>query len=183
MAAGSVAARYAQALFASVKAADEVEKTLEHLKLLESLMRGQPLLREFFLNPGVDPDDKVGLLDRVTQKTWSERMRAFMRMLTELSRAELLIEIVEAFGALVDADQGRVHGLVRSARKLSDDSVLRLRRVLEKREGKTVLLTEEVDPGLIGGIQVRIENRLIDGSVKRQLADLGAQLKSVSIQN
>ena len=181
MAVSPVAMRYAEALFASAKAGDEVQPTLQHLALLRRLMQEQPLLREFFLNPDVDPDDKVALLDKVTRKSWTELVRAFMRMLTAVYRAELLVEIAEAFESLVDKDERRVHAVVRSARKLPTETVKRLKTVLEKREGKTVLLSEETDPSLLGGLQVFIENRVIDGSIRRQLTELRSQLRGVSV--
>ena len=155
--------------------------TGENLALLGRLMKEQPLLREFFLNPDVDPDDKVALLDKVTRKTWSDLVRAFMRMLTSVYRAELLIEIVEAFESLVDKDEGRVNATVRSAHKLAPEAVKRLKTVLEKREGRTVLLSEETDPSLLGGFQVFIEHREIDGSVRRRLTELRSQLRSISV--
>ncbi len=176
-----VAARYAEALFSSAKAAGEIDQTLEPLNVLGDLMKGEARLREFFLNPDVDPEDKVGMLDRVTQKSWSPLVRAFMQMLTAVYRAELLLDIVEAFRVLVDVEHKRVYAVIRSARKLAPDSLARLKALLERREGRTVLLREELDPSLLGGLQVMVENRVIDGSVKRRLSDLRAQLRQVSV--
>lgn len=176
-----VADRYAEALFASAKSAGEVDATLEQLQVLGRLIAQQPRLREYFLNPGVAPQVKVGMLDRVTGGTWTGRVRAFMRMLAAASRAEQLSDIVAAFELRVDAEKRRVHATVRSVRKLSPEAASRLKAALERREGKEVLLAEELDPRLVGGLQVLIENRVIDGSVRRRLAELHTQLRSVSV--
>ena len=170
MAIDAAALRYAQALFAAAKAAKAVDPTLEQLAVLRKLIREHPLLREFFLNPDVDMEDKVGMLDRVTQKTWSDLVRAYMRMVVSLGRAQLLDDIVDAFQSLVDADQKRIHVMVRSPRKLSAESRGRLIKILEKREGKIVELKEELDPSLIGGLQIYLGHRVIDGSVHGQLS-------------
>ena len=175
------ASRYAEALFATAKASNAVDDTLQHLLVLKTLIEQQPLLRQFFLNPDVDPEDKVGMLDRVTQKTWSDLVRAFMRMIVALGRAELLAEVVIAFQALVDAQEKRIHVTVRSARKLGTDVRAHLLRILEQREGKVVELKEEQDSELIGGLQIFLDHRVIDGSIRRELHELERRLKSVSV--
>jgi len=57
----------------------------------------------------------------------------------------------------------------------------RLRAALERREHRQVELREELDPELLGGLQVRLDHRVIDGSVRRQLADLRERLGAVRV--
>ncbi|MBI2094097.1 MAG: F0F1 ATP synthase subunit delta, partial [Candidatus Omnitrophica bacterium] len=57
----------------------------------------------------------------------------------------------------------------------------RLRTILERREGKSVELTSEVDPALLGGLQVRLGNRVIDASIRRQLINLRERLEAVRV--
>jgi F-type H+-transporting ATPase subunit delta len=181
MAHDAVAARYAESLFAAAKAQHRLDETLEQLVFLGRLLREQPLLQEFLFNPDVDPDDKVGVLERALKGGWSELVRAFMRMVLALDRAEALPGIVEALQEAVDRDQGRLRVVVRSARTLSEDTLKRLRGSLERREGKTVHLDTEVDPRLLGGLQVHLDHRLIDGSVRRALDELRERLTTARV--
>ena len=181
MAVSDVASRYADALFVSSKAAGDVDETLEHLAVIRELIKSQPRVREFFLNPDVDPVDKVGMLDRVTRSTWSERVQAFIRMVAELGRAESLVEIVDAFRERVDADRGRLHITVKSARPLVPDALKRLKAAIEKREGRVVDVNQEIDGSLIGGLQISLDHRVIDGSVRRHLTEIKDMLKKVSV--
>ena len=181
MAADPVAARYAQALFEQAKTEDRLEETLAELALIGGLLRAHHDLRQFMGNPDVDIEDKVALLDRSLKGSWSALGRAFVQMVVALGRAEHLAEIADALQAAVDADEGRVRAVVRSAHRLSAAAFKRLRAALERRERRQVELREELDPELLGGLQVRLDHRVIDGSVRRQLADLRERLSTVRV--
>ncbi len=181
MAQDPIASRYAQALFETAKAERAVERTQEELALIGQLFRDHPALRQFLRNPDVEPGDKVAVLDRALKGSWPPLVQAFLRMVLAMGRAELLPQVVAAFQAMVDADQGRLRAVVRSARPLPAPALKRLRAALERRERLTIELTTEVDPELLGGVQVRLDHRVIDGSVSRQLAELRERLHSVRV--
>ena len=181
MAHDPIATRYAQALFETAKAEGKTPAVLEQLTLIGGLLHGHPDLRQLMWNPGVDPDDKVGVIDRVLRGSWSEIVRAFVRMVVSMGRAEVLPDIVEAFQAAVDADEGRLRVVVRSAHPLPEPILKRLRTRLESREHKRIELRAEVAPELLGGLQIRLDHRVIDGSIQRQLAELREQLMAVRV--
>ena len=176
-----VAARYAEALFDSAKAEGRIDRTLEELALIGTLLRDTPDLRELMNNPDVEPDDKVGVLDRAQGGAWSSLVKAFVKMAVSLGRPESLPAIVQAFEALVDEERGRLRVTVRSARPLPEPVLARLRAQLARAERKEIFLDTEAAPDLLGGIQLILGHRVIDGSVRRHLADLYQQLKSVRV--
>ncbi len=181
MAADAIANRYAQALFEAAKAEGAIKKTREDARLIGGLMREHPELRELLYNPGVDSEDKVGVLERVLRGTWSALVRAFIAMVVSAGRSESLIEMSEAFEALVDEEEGRLRAVVRSAHPLSETMQRRLRTALEHRERKRVELHAEVAPELLGGVEVILGHRRIDGSVRRQLVELRERLSTVRV--
>ena len=172
----AVAARYAEALFESAKAKRALDETLEQLSLLQRLLDNHRDLQEFLYNPDVEPEMKLSVLAKARARGWSELVQAFLLMVLSLGRAESLSGIVEAFRQLVDREQGRLRVVVRSARPLADELLARLRKRLEAREDKVVQLDVEIDPELLGGIQVQLDHRLIDGSVRRALEELRERL-------
>jgi len=181
MADDPVATRYAQAVFESAKAEGGLDEVLEQLTLLGSLISQHPDLRQLVGNPDVDPDEKVGVLDRIVQGSWSGLVRAFVRMVVSMGRAELLPDVAQAFQAMVDAERGRLKVVVRSAYPIPEATLKRLRARLEQRERKHVELRAEVAPELIGGMQVILGHRVVDGSVQRQLVDLRERLAAVRV--
>ena len=177
----SIATRYAEALFEASKAEQAVRRTQEQLDAVDQMLHAHPELAQLLCNPGISVDDKIGTLDRLLKGAWSPTLQAFIRMVLALGRAEFLRDVAEAFQAAADADEGRLRAVVRSARPLPDAVLSRLRARLEHSERKQIELTSEVDPALLGGLQIRLGFRLIDGSVRRQLDDLKEQLMTVRV--
>ena len=176
-----IASRYAQALFESAKAQGQLDETLEQLSLIGRLLHEQAPLRQFLHNPDVDPGDKVDLLGRVLQGSWSPLTRSFIHMVVSMGRAEFLGQIVQAFSAAVDRERGELRVTIRCAHPLPEAVMSRLRTRLEHRERRHVHLKTEVAPELIGGLQVMLDHRVIDGSVRRHLDELRQQLKTIRV--
>ncbi len=176
-----IASRYAQAAFEAAKEGQALELTLQQLGRLEALLRDHAELRELFFNPDVDPEDKLGILDRLLKGDLSEAVRAFLQVVVTRGRADVLPAIIEAFRRKVDEDAGRLAVTVRSAHPLPPAVLTRLKKLLEQRESKEVLLTAAVEPKLLGGVQILLDHRIADSSVRRQLDDLKAQLHAVKV--
>ena len=83
------------------------------------------------------------------------------------------------FEELVRSHRGITRAEVRTALPLDDADRAELERTLERLAGRQVEFTETVDPGLIGGIAVRIGDRLYDASVRSRLERLRARLTAV----
>ena len=181
MAQDPVAGRYAQALFESAKTPEQRREAMEQLATIGGLLKQLPTLQEFMWNPDVEPTEKVDLLDRSLKGGWSSLVKSFVHMVVSMGRSESLPAIVDAFQAAVDAAEGRLRILVRSARQLSEASLKRLRTDLERREGKTIEVRTEIAPELLGGVVIHVDHRVIDGSVRRQIAELRERLTSVKV--
>lgn len=181
MAHDAVAARYAEALLITAKAQNQVEPLRKQLNLLRKLLSEQPTLGQFLNDPGVLPDQKIALLKKALGKGTSEWIEAFLRMVVAFGRADLLAVIAEAFDEAVDVDQGLVRAVVRSVHPLTQTALTRLHQRLESIEKKTVILTSEQDPELLGGLQVILGHRVIDYSISRQLQELSQQLTTLRV--
>jgi len=176
-----IATRYAQAAFEVAQAEGVVEQTLEQLALIGGLVSDHALLRELMLNPDVDPLDKVGVLERSLKGSWSALVKSLIQVVVAFGRADLLPDMAEAFQSMVDVEHGVVRAVVRSAHPLPAAVVERLRSDLTRREQKQVALTTEVDPELLGGLQVQLGHRVIDSSVRRQLVELRQRLTAIRV--
>lgn len=181
MALDIVATRYAQALFEVAKAEGVVEETRAQVTFLGCLVADSPDLQQLLRNPDVDPPDKLGVLERVAGGQWTALVRASLQTMMAMGRSELIPELAEAFAAADDADRRRLRVTVRSAHPLPDAVLERLKARLEHRERKTIALTTERSPELIGGMQIRIAHRVIDGSIRAQLDQLRQRLLSVRV--
>ena len=183
MPADSVAARYAAAFFESVSPQGQAHVDAVRRELAEiaaALVRHDDL-RGFLANPDVELEDKLGLIGRVLGPRLPD-VESLLRLVLSMGRAESLVDVVEAFGRLADDARGVVHVIVRSARPLPEELRRRLiERMGRVEHGRTVTLDAQVDPALVGGLQVLVGQRMFDGSVATQLHVLRERLKRVRV--
>lgn len=181
MAHDPIADRYAHALFEAAKEANQIDETLEQLSLIAQILREHPDAQQLMINPDVEAEEKVQIFNRVFHGSWSELLRAFVHVVAAFGRAEFLEAIAATFADIIDEDQHRLRAVVRSAHPLPEPMVERLRHRLEVVEHKQIILSTAIDPELLGGLQIVLDHRIIDSSVKRHLAELRQQLKSVRV--
>ena len=96
----------------------------------------------------------------------------FLQSVVKRGRQLILPQIAVEYGALVDAEVGRVHAAVTVSRTTDDAERDRIAASLSKTIGKTVVAHLSVDPAILGGIVVKVGERVMDGSVRRRLATL-----------
>ena len=174
---GSVARRYARALFGIGVDAGKFEALGDELGELAELWAGSDELRQALENPVFKPDEKRAVLRTILPKVApTPEVQRFVLLLLDRRRIMLLPAIARAYRDLTDVHVGRVRAAVISAEELSPATLDRVRRSLEQRTGKKVLITSTVDPDLIGGVVARVGDLVLDGSVRTQLEDLRARL-------
>jgi len=99
-----------------------------------------------------------------------------VRLLDQRGRLTLLPAIAAELTRLLDAMRGVVAATVTSAAPLEKDEIAEIAARLESMTGQTVKLDTAVDPSLIGGLTVRVGDRMIDASVRGRLERLRDQL-------
>ncbi len=175
MRAESVARNYAEALFAL---GEKSEGTLVYAELLHALagaITTSPTVQAVLLSPKVTKAVKTQLLTTSLASAPNE-FRLFLAAVVKRGRQALFPQIATAYAGLFDIKLNRVRVGVTLARQPDDRLRDRIRRTLEERIGKEVLPTWSVDPEILGGVIVRLGDRVLDGSVKRRIVRLRRQL-------
>jgi F-type H+-transporting ATPase subunit delta len=174
---GSVARRYARALFGIGVDAGKFEALGDELGELATLWNESDELRQTLENPVFQPSEKRKVLESILPRVApTPEVQRFVLLLLDRRRIVLLPAIARAYRDLTDAHVGRVRAEVISAQELVPATLDRIRRSLEQRTGKKVIINSTVDPELIGGVVARVGDLVLDGSVRTQLADLRARL-------
>ncbi|MHB8834539.1 MAG: ATP synthase F1 subunit delta [Candidatus Methylomirabilia bacterium] len=178
MIARTIGRRYAKALMAVTTARSEKpEDLLAELEAVAGALAGEPRFGELMVNPKVLLAARLASLGRFLDALQPRPMaRHFFEMLLSKGRLGALPEIVDEFRTLADERAGIVRAAVTSAAPLAAGDTEQLRATLGARFGKTVVLTSAIDPGLIGGLVVRIGSLSFDGSIRSQLAAIHRQL-------
>ena len=175
------ARRYATAMLQLAKERDEVEDIMNDMDLIRNTVSGSRELMLLLRSPIVKSSDKEQVLKKLFGERVTEPMRLFLDLLVKKDREDLIGQIAEAFIALYNDYKGIIVVEVASAQDLSDKQQADLQKSLENRTGKTVRMNLKVDESLKGGLTVRIEDTVIDGSVKNKLQELQALLHNTSV--
>ena len=177
VAGGSVARRYARALFGIGVDAGKFEALGAELGSLATLWNESDELRQALENPVFRPAEKRAVLEQLLPRvTPTPEVQRFVLLLLDRRRIVLLPAIARAYRDLTDAHVGRVRAEVTSSEELTPATLDRVRRSLEQRTGKQVIVETAIDPELVGGLSARVGDLIIDGSVRTQLSDLRAKL-------
>jgi F-type H+-transporting ATPase subunit delta len=166
---------YAEAVFELARARGQYARWSEALGALEAVVR-DPQVSALARDPRLERARLAGLLLDVLGGHLDEEGRNFVRLLVDYRRLALVPEIRELYDAMRADAEGRVEVDVRTAYPLEGRQREMLIEALKRRFGREVNLAVAVDPLLIGGIEIRAGDLVIDGSVRGRLAALAAQL-------
>lgn len=177
MRAVSIAANYAEALYSLGERSGHTERYAGLIAAVSSAIQDLPLARAVMLSPKVTRAAKSDILARALPDAPKEFV-LFLQAVVKRSRQNLFPEIALAYRDLVDAKFNRVRATVTVARAPDDGLKRALTAALTSVVGKEVLAEFMVDPDLLGGVLVRIDDRVYDGSVRRRMTRLRRQLLS-----
>ena len=172
----TIARNYAEALLALARKANDPAGWGNMIADVADALERDASLRRFLETPRVEAAEKNAIL----AKAFQDRMpRLFVRYLQALvsNRRQMLIpEIAIEYRNLLDEAEGRVHARVTLAQQPSEAETAAIAQQLGRVLGKTVVPHVTVNPQILGGIVVRVGDRVIDGSVRRKLQTLRYRL-------
>lgn len=166
-----VAKRYAGALFRAASKLGVSEGVAGDLEAVVNAWRQTPALAAAIQSPLVPGDRKHAVVDAVFADC-SELVRSFLHLLVRKRREWLIISVREEYGSLADVAAGVARAVATVATPISDGRREALRQALSRRIGKDVVLEVVVDPAVIGGAMVRLNDNVIDGTVRGTLERL-----------
>ncbi|MDJ0919724.1 MAG: ATP synthase F1 subunit delta [Henriciella sp.] len=176
--ANAVARRYAGALFDLAESKGELAAIAESLKTFESFAAENADLDRLLHSPAFTREDKVKALVAVAGEAgFGKTVTGFIGTMAENGRANDLLGAARHFDTLYAKHRGVKRAIAITAKEMSADQRTRLEQVLAKAVGSDIELKAEVDPALVGGIQLRIGSTLIDASVATKLDRMNTAMK------
>lgn len=178
---GSVARRYATALTQVAQAHGLLDKIEQELGGLAARIETDAELQKVLIHPEVTPQSKKEILTRLFAKEVSPYVLNLLKLLVDKDRFGHLQEINAAYRMLANRIRRKIPVEVVTARPLTPEDQAALAGKLSRASGWQVELDTRVDPAVLGGIRVRIGDRVIDGTVARRLELLKKQLSQVRL--
>lgn len=169
------ATQYAQAIMGAM-----LERWQDALSPVSTALKQDPQLAERLSNPAYSINERIAALESVIPAEAPVELRNTLKLMVQDGAIELLDQLGDA---LAQVTSGRtaapIKAEITSAVQMSNEEQVQMRRSLAARYGDGLTFTFQVDPSLMGGLRVRVGDRLIDTSVATRLQAMRETLSSV----
>lgn len=171
-----IASRYSKALFEYAQDANKLEDIHSEMNVLLQVVNENPDMIRLLADPILPKNEKESFLSTFSQDL-SDESRNFLEFLLQYDRFAEFTVIVEAFDQLYDKYKNVAEGTVISAVKLGNEELQKISRAYAKKYGlNELILTDEVEPSILGGVILKVGDRIIDGSIRTRLQQIREQL-------
>jgi len=168
---GSLAAnRYAQSLLDLAIEQNKLDSVYNDMELILSTIEESRELRSLLKSPVVKTDKKYSVLQSLFGAKISDLSNQFLKLVSSRKREALLEDIARTFIALYKKQKNIIVAEVTSAVRLDESQKQKIIGLLKT--DATVEMIEKIDPSIIGGFVVRVDDKQIDASILRELNDL-----------
>jgi len=171
----TAARRYAEAAFELASRDGTLDRWRDDLETAATFLSDEGVTRVVG-NPARPLAERHGVIDELIASRVSKPARNLVSLLSQRGRLDLLPGIAREYRRLLQRMRGVVTATVASAAPLTDDELAAVRGRVEQMSGSAVELETVIDESLIGGLTVRVGDRLLDASVRGRLERLRSQL-------
>ena len=181
-AAERLADKYALAIFEIATDKTSVEGMYDQLIAVQSLLKDNSELESFVNNPLVPKASKKEVAQKVLNDGIDPMLLNFIMVLLEKNRMSLFDTICRSYKKFLNEKENIVEVKVTTARELSAEQEAEVSAKIAKMLNKKVVLSKHLDERIIGGIVIQVGDKLIDGSVVRQLKNIKRSLQSIDVR-
>ena len=167
---------YAEAVLHLAEERGKAGAVLDELRAVMAMLHADRKLWGFFVSPRVDRAHKAEIVKRAFRGQVGEEVLGLLVVLIRKGREPLLDNVVGYFDRMWDVMEKRVHVHIRSARPADARIRSEVEQAIREATGKTPVTHEEVDPSLLGGLVVRVNDLVVDGSLRTRLRSLRGRL-------
>ncbi|KAK6460152.1 F1F0-ATPase subunit [Scheffersomyces coipomensis] len=173
---------YANALYSASVQDSSVETSFQSLSKINTLIETDPKVKDYLTNPALSKLDRAEVIKIVSSNLkLDETTTNFLTVLSQNNRLANFKSIYEKFALLNDAHNGVVEAKVTSAKPLDSKILKRLQTAIQKSEfigeGKTLKLSNPINPEILGGLVVEVGDKTVDLSIQAKVAKLNQSLK------
>ena len=172
----TIARNYAEALLALARKADDLDGWGKSINGVAAAIESDERLRNFLAAPQIAAAEKSAVIGKAFADRLPRLMVRYLQKLVQNRRQMLIPAIAVEYGNLVDEAEGRLHAQVTVAKEASEADQQIIARELSRAFAKTVVPHVHVNPAILGGVVVRVGDRVMDGSVRKRLKALKSRV-------
>lgn len=172
-----VSRRYAFALFDAGLELNKLKEFKSDMSKISDVLVNNVDFQKILSHPKVSKAEKKDMLNSAFSKLVSEEILNFLYILVDKRRESSILEISKEFKKLFNEHENIIEVTAVTSVAMDDKSTKKLVEALESKLNKTVSLKNIVDTDVIGGVLLKIENKIIDGTIKGQLQEIEKAMK------
>ena len=163
---------YATAIFEIALEEDIRNEIYDSLALVKRVFRRERVYIDFLMSPAIPSSDRIAALEQSFSGQINDHVLGLLTVMTLKGHIRYIFDCIEAFRVLYRESTGKSDAYVTSAVELTDDEKAKLKAALTKRSGHKVYMRYKIDPSLMGGLIVEMDNYRYDGSLKHKLKEI-----------
>lgn len=173
---------YGDALFETAMEKDRMDVLYEEIGSLVPVLEGNPELMALLNNPRIVKEEKVSIIHQVFGGRVEEELMGFLTIVVEKGRQNDLLPIFAYFIQRVKEFKRIGTVSVTSAVELSEEQKARLKeKLLASTDYVMFEMSYQIDPALIGGMVIRIGDRVVDSSIRTRLYEMKKELSQLQM--
>lgn len=173
--------RYAHALFDLADEQGTLDAVRDDLISLQTMIREAPDLSRVLTSPVVGRNEQAAAVDAVMERAGiGDLTRRFVNVVARNRRLFALPGMIDVYRALLAQRRGEMTAEVTSAQPLSEAQRSALETALMRSVGANVSIDDRVDPGVLGGLVVKVGSRMVDSSLRTKLEKLQISMKGAA---
>lgn len=177
-----VSTTYGEALFELAMEQSKIDAFKEQVEMVMTCLAENPEFSKLMNHPKIDKDEKVRIIENVFEGRLDKELSGFFRLIVEKDRYCEVEEILTFFLEKVKEEKGIGVAFVKSAKELSDIQKKQIeQKLLDTTSFQQMEMHFDVDPSLIGGLVIRIGDKVVDSSVATKLNELTRQLMKIQL--
>lgn len=151
----------------------------EQMLEIRDLFRENPEYLSLLCEPSIPKGERTGLIETAFGGQAERYLVSFMKLLCEKGILREFSGCCEEFTRRYNADHNIAEAVVTSAVALNGAQTAALKEKLEKRSGKQIVLIQQIDPSVVGGLRVELEGKQLDGTVQGRIAGISRKIADV----
>lgn len=173
---GLISVRYATALFSLAKEKNQLSSLKEDMELILTVSNQSADFNKLLSSPVIKPSEKIAVLRRIFSKNINALSLNFLELTVRNNRESFIPSFCRKVLSFIRKEKNIKTAVITTARPIDEATLRKAEKILEKQMGTHVELTGKLNPKLIGGLVLRIDDRQYDATVLTHLKKLKQEL-------
>lgn len=174
--------RYAKVILEVATSKEILDRAEQELSLIKETLQEDIFLLEFLKNPQISAEEKRKVVIEIFEGVVSSIILHQIALVVGVGRGELLLSIIDRLLNLTDELNKKTRGKITTSIPISKETKDKFQRIISKLIGKEAILKDTVDPSILGGFILQIDDKIIDASIQGQLGRLREEIsKEIAI--